>query len=130
VTLRARWVTLRARWVPLRARWVTLRDRWVSLRAQFQGVRQVTGVDYSFARHRLSQQLGNRSLLPEYRSKVRWVYADVHLFAQQLVERSATVDLVTMFEVLEHLQVCVRESKPGGHGRWRRPRLQTAHVTI
>jgi hypothetical protein len=33
------------------------------------------------------------------------VYADVNLYVQELVRRRATVDLVTMFEVLEHLEV-------------------------
>lgn len=39
--------------------------------AQFQGAVEVTGVDYSFARHLLSQQLGNRTLLRRYGDKVR-----------------------------------------------------------
>jgi SAM-dependent methyltransferase len=38
--------------------------------AQFQGVEQVTGVDYSFARHLLSQREGNRTLQKKYGDKV------------------------------------------------------------
>ena len=73
--------------------------------AQFQGATEVTGVDYSYARHLLSQQLGNRTLQAKYGAKVRWVYADVNLYVQEVVRKRATVDLVTMFEVLEHLEV-------------------------
>lgn len=70
--------------------------------AKFPKVVSVVGVDYSSVRHKLSQR--KQGLLPNQASKLQFHYKDVNVFVREMAERNETVDLVTMFEVLEHLE--------------------------
>ena len=70
--------------------------------AKFPAVVSVVGVDYSSVRHKLSQH--KQELLPAVASKLQFHYKDVNVFVREMAERNEKVDLVTMFEVLEHLE--------------------------
>jgi hypothetical protein len=145
VTLRARWVTLRARWVTLRARWVTLRARWVTLRARWVTVRWLrtaaeaaaaTGsrwpvrvvVTHGMLLHTAPRGAGaggGGSGAGEW-ARVQWGRAAGRLDAESAVVAHVERRRVGGTPVPERESV----HRVDSHGRWERPCLQTAHMTV